>query len=250
MIIVSDGEEMSITPLVSAERLKTMFGDRICIYTIQIGNDSAGRMLLEKIAQAGGCGFNSQGERLLSSGDVADFVKRVLLTKKPVETAIPVQPAVPALKPVEAVKERTVIKEPSSTVKASTPEAKDVLIPIVEPLRITINIQFDTGKADIKPKYYDEIKRIADFMVKYPTSSMVIEGHTDNVGKKVYNQKLSKRRSESVRKYLIDKFRIKRTRIRAIGYGMERPIASNKTADGRKMNRRIIAVIETTIIRK
>jgi len=82
MIIVSDGEEMSITPLVSAERLKTMFGDRICIYTIQIGNDSAGRMLLEKIAQAGGCGFNSQGERLLSSGDVADFVERVLLTKK------------------------------------------------------------------------------------------------------------------------------------------------------------------------
>jgi hypothetical protein len=39
-------------------------------------------MLLEKIAQAGGCGFNSQGERLLSSGDVADFVERVLLTKK------------------------------------------------------------------------------------------------------------------------------------------------------------------------
>jgi OOP family OmpA-OmpF porin len=85
MVIISDGKEMSIAPLVSTERLKAIYGDRICIYTIQIGNDSAGRMLLEKIAKAGGCGFSSQGEQILSSSDMADFVERVLLMKKPGE---------------------------------------------------------------------------------------------------------------------------------------------------------------------
>jgi OOP family OmpA-OmpF porin len=82
LVIVSDAEDMSDAPLLAAARLKAMYGGRICIYTIHIGNDSAGRMLLEKIAQVGGCGFSIQGEQVLSSGDVADFLERVLLKKK------------------------------------------------------------------------------------------------------------------------------------------------------------------------
>lgn len=95
LIIISDGEDISNTSLVSTERLKDMYGDRICVYTIQIGNDLAGKMLLEKIVQAGGCGFSSQGEQVLSSGDVADFVSKVLLTKRLVKTVKPAIPAAP-----------------------------------------------------------------------------------------------------------------------------------------------------------
>jgi OOP family OmpA-OmpF porin len=239
VIIISDGEDMSVSPLVSAERLKGMYGDRICLYTIQVGNDSTGRMLLERIATTGGCGFYTQGDKLLSNIDVADYVEKVLLAKKPVQTAQQTRVPLPATPP--AALEKTVTKE------VSAPTAPPLSFK-AEPVRIVLNVQFDTGKADIKSKYNSEIKKVADFMSKYPASMAVIEGHTDNVGKKVYNQRLSQRRAESVRKYLIEKFGIRRARIKAMGYGMDRPIASNKTAEGRQMNRRIIAVVETTAI--
>jgi len=81
---------------------------------------------------------------------------------------------------------------------------------------------------------------------------VVIEGHTDNVGSAAYNQKLSQRRADSVRKYLIDNYNIDPDRIDAMGYGEEKPIASNDTEAGRSQNRRIQAVLsaETEIFQK
>ncbi|MCL5808388.1 MAG: OmpA family protein, partial [Deltaproteobacteria bacterium] len=86
---------------------------------------------------------------------------------------------------------------------------------------------------------------VADFMSKYPSTSAVIEGHTDNVGKAVVNVKLSHRRAANIKAYLAEKFGIDRSRIRAIGYSYQKPIASNKTAEGRKKNRRGETRIET-----
>ena len=118
-----------------------------------------------------------------------------------------------------------------------------------EKVSIALEIGFDTGKADIKPQYRDQIKKVADFMQTYPETTAVIEGHTDNVGKEESNLRLSTKRAESVRTYLTEKFGIAANRLSARGYGSSRPVADNATPEGRQRNRRIEAVIETTVTR-
>ena len=109
---------------------------------------------------------------------------------------------------------------------------------------VTLNIEFDTGKWDIKPKYDNEIKQVADFMKAHPETKVVIQGHTDNVGTEASNIKLSQERADSVKAYLVDKFGIASDRLRAVGYGPNKPIASNDTEEGRQKNRRVEAVVE------
>jgi OOP family OmpA-OmpF porin len=116
--------------------------------------------------------------------------------------------------------------------------------PVKEKVTITLNVQFDTNKAIVKDKYYDDIKRVADFMKEFPDTSASIEGHTDNIASAAYNQKLSEKRAGSVRQYLIDKFGIDGSRITATGYGLTKPIAGNDTEEGREKNRRVEAIME------
>ncbi len=108
--------------------------------------------------------------------------------------------------------------------------------------RVRLNIEFDFDKSDIRPRYHDELKTVGDYMNKYPETNMAIEGHTDSRGTEEYNQKLSQRRVESVKKYIVDKFNVDGKRIKATGYGESKPIADNKTDEGRQRNRRVEAV--------
>jgi opacity protein-like surface antigen len=80
-------------------------------------------------------------------------------------------------------------------------------------------------------------------MASYPETKVVIEGHTDSVGSAAYNQKLSQKRADSVRDYLIQNFNISPDRLTAKGYGEESPVTTNETEEGRRKNRRIQAVI-------
>jgi len=109
---------------------------------------------------------------------------------------------------------------------------------------MTLNVQFDIEKYDVKPKYHDDIGRVADFMKKSPSTTAVIEGHTDYVGTEEYNLNLSQRRADSVMNYLVEKFGIDASRLSAKGFGRSDPIADNTTEQGRIKNRRIEAVID------
>jgi OOP family OmpA-OmpF porin len=106
-------------------------------------------------------------------------------------------------------------------------------------------MEFDSGKAAVKPQYDEQVKKVADFMNTYPETTAVIEGHTDNVGKDDANVRLSTRRAESVKAYLIQKYGIAAGRLSAKGFGASQPVADNATPEGRQKNRRINAVIET-----
>jgi OOP family OmpA-OmpF porin len=121
--------------------------------------------------------------------------------------------------------------------------------PIEENVKIAIGVLFATGKADINEDSTEDIKKLGDFMQTYPTTTTVIEGHTDNVGSTAQNKELSQQRAEAVRDYLTKNYSIEPNRITAVGYGSERPIADNATAEGRKMNRRIEAAVETVILK-
>jgi OOP family OmpA-OmpF porin len=118
-----------------------------------------------------------------------------------------------------------------------------------EKVTIELKVEFDTDKSIVKDKYRDDIKRVADFMKEHPHTKTTIEGHTDSVASDAYNQKLSERRANSVREYLIKEFGIDASRLSHKGYGESRPIATNDTEEGRQKNRRVWAVIEATEIK-
>ncbi|MGD1947337.1 MAG: OmpA family protein [Croceivirga sp.] len=99
-------------------------------------------------------------------------------------------------------------------------------------------ILFDTGKASIKAESTSVMVDIIQILSEYPNAKFTVEGHTDSVGSAKLNQSLSEKRANAVRDFLIDKG-IGADRLTAIGYGEEKPIATNNTRAGRKQNRRV-----------
>jgi OOP family OmpA-OmpF porin len=134
--------------------------------------------------------------------------------------------------------------------KADNSTGITVAVPTMEELCMTLHIEYDTDKFIIKPAYYDEVKKVADFMKRFPQIKGTIEGHTDNIASAKYNMKLSQRRADGVVKMLVGKYGIKISRLAEKGYGSTAPIADNKTAEGRQKNRRIVANFGCVTIEK
>ncbi|WP_338792672.1 OmpA family protein [Bernardetia sp. Wsw4-3y2] len=99
------------------------------------------------------------------------------------------------------------------------------------------NVLFETGKANLKGSSFKAIDELASAMTAKSTMEIEIAGHTDNVGDKDANLKLSQERAEAVRDYLIKKG-INANRITAKGYGDTKPVADNSTDAGKQQNRR------------
>jgi outer membrane protein OmpA-like peptidoglycan-associated protein len=102
----------------------------------------------------------------------------------------------------------------------------------------TRDINFDVGKATIKTESFNTINRITSFMKEHPDVTFRIEGHTDADGSDISNQKLSQDRAYAIRAALI-KFGIRENRLQAKGWGEAKPIATNLTAEGKLLNRRV-----------
>lgn len=103
------------------------------------------------------------------------------------------------------------------------------------------DVRFASGKATIEPESFARLDALVEFMTHKKSATIEISGHTDNVGKKAINKKLSQDRADAVRDYLVSKG-IAADRITAVGYGDEKPIAPNDTPEGRLKNRRIEAI--------
>ena len=97
---------------------------------------------------------------------------------------------------------------------------------------------FDFNKSTLTAEGRTHVDYAAQIMQQYPMVHVVVEGHTDSVGSDAYNMKLSQRRADTVRAYLVQKG-ISASRIEAAAYGETHPMASNKTAEGRAQNRRV-----------
>ena len=137
---------------------------------------------------------------------------------------------------------------PFPVVQKAKPEAASAMEKaIVEKGRITLNVEFDTNKATIRKGSVQEIGNLAAVLKKYPDLKILIEGHTDNVGGAKPNEKLSQRRADAVRNYLVEKYGIEASRLTAKGFGLTKPIASNATKEGRQKNRRVEAAAEYII---
>lgn len=109
---------------------------------------------------------------------------------------------------------------------------------------IDLSVKFPSNSSIIGNRYDEEIRKVADFMAKYPKTTVEIAGYTDSAGTAKYNQFLSQRRAESVAERLVNALGVSDGRVTAVGYGEDSPIASNDTAEGRARNRRVEAHIQ------
>lgn len=107
------------------------------------------------------------------------------------------------------------------------------------------DLLFDTGKSDLKGGAATKLGGLSAFLNKYPDRTVIIEGHTDNVGSEDSNLLLSQRRADSVKSYLLNQG-VAPNRIAASGKGEASPVATNDTAFGRQKNRRVDIIIQTT----
>ena len=120
-------------------------------------------------------------------------------------------------------------------------------VPTSDSIWVTMRINFDFDKANIRPDEYETMHRIARILNTYPGSRVHITGHTDFIGTEEYNIRLSHRRIDSVMVFLHEKEGIDLNRFYyPIGYGKQRPIADNHTPEGRFLNRRVEFIIYTT----
>ena len=99
-------------------------------------------------------------------------------------------------------------------------------------------VTFEFNKARLRPDSKTVLDTVVEIMKRYPDMQVEVAGHTDNVGTDAYNQKLSERRAQAVRQYLIDAG-IASGNMTAVGYGEKEPIATNDTDEGRELNRRV-----------
>lgn len=107
-----------------------------------------------------------------------------------------------------------------------------------EAARIAAQIQFSFGKTDIDPKYETALQEVADLLRADSALLLTIEGHTDNKGSLNRNKVISQQRADAIKKYL-QKLGVQESRMNAIGWGPEKPIATNDTEAGRAANRRV-----------
>lgn len=105
-------------------------------------------------------------------------------------------------------------------------------------VRLTSDILFDYNSAALRPASRTTLNELAENFSKYPDNEVIVEGHTDSTGSDAYNQKLSEQRAGNVADYLIDRG-VPNRKVIVYGYGESQPKATNDTAEGRQLNRRV-----------
>lgn len=116
--------------------------------------------------------------------------------------------------------------------------ASDMLEAINKDGFIALDIHFDTGKATIKPESQPVVDQIVALLKENGSLKLGIEGHTDNVGDAKSNKTLSENRAKSVMSAIVGAG-VSAARLAAAGFGAERPVADNRTEEGKAKNRRV-----------
>jgi OOP family OmpA-OmpF porin len=240
VIILSDGKETDRMALAAAEKMKSQLGDRLCIYTVFLGDDPAGRNLMAQIAEVGQCGYFVSAEEVYPSEGMAKLAENVFLEKvvTPVVAAVEPEPA-PEAPPVGALLEAD---SDGDGVLDDQDECPNT------PKGATVNsagcwafegvVLFDFDKYDLRPEAYPLLHEAVSILGQNPDMEVEIQGHTDSIGSAAYNHGLSERRAEAVLDYLVS-HGIASYRLAAKGYGLTQPVASNDTEEGRAKNRRV-----------
>jgi len=221
VLVISGGNFTDVgEPATEAERIKEQYGNRMCIWTVMIGKSSRGGENLDGIARKTACGESFSSSSIDGGSEMRRFVALMFFGVENDNDA-------------DGVNNQQ-DKCPNTPYGASVDGRGCWVVD---------NIQFESGKAEIKSEYNSQLDEIASVMNSRPNLKVLIEGHTDSQGDADYNQNLSNQRANAVMNYLINAG-VDPFRLRAVGKGESEPVATNDTAEGRAKNRRIEFVIQ------
>lgn len=116
--------------------------------------------------------------------------------------------------------------------------AKELLEALTTKGYVTLDVQFDTSKATIKPESLPLLEQVAALLKESQALKLNVEGHTDSVGVAAENQKLSEERAKAVMTHFVGKG-IPAERLKSAGFGASKPVADNRSEEGRAKNRRV-----------
>jgi OOP family OmpA-OmpF porin len=222
LVVVSDGEDINKDAVMqSVQALKDAMGDRLCIYTVQVGDDAKGQ-LMKGIAEVGGCGFAVNADEITDPNAMADFVTKVFLAPAPVVAVTPLD------SDGDGVPD-DIDQCPGTPAGARVNDVGCWLM-------AGDTVLFDFDSANINDTSLLEAALV--ILNENPEMTGEVKGFTCSIGPEDYNQMLSERRANAVRDWFIQNG-IAPERIRAMGYGETNPIASNDTEEGRRQNRRV-----------
>jgi len=195
IIIVSDGKDLDDKPIIEAQKLQAGMGQKLCIYTVLVGEDSKGKTLMEEIAAVSPCGYMALAHEINSAESMADYVTDVFVNK------------------VEKAAKAPVPKEDQGIGYNKTE-------PFIKSLG-KIHFNFDESRLTDSGKHLldQHIKKL----INAPDVKIIIQGHTSAKGTKAYNQVLSEKRALAVKKYLINIGNISSKRLSTIGFGETKP---------------------------
>jgi OOP family OmpA-OmpF porin len=238
VIIVSDGQEnMGEGSVKVAAALAEKYG--VCFHTISYADTVNGNQaLLDAITALKPCGVGASAAQLADDAALQKFVKDVFYDDAAVD---------PCALDDDGDGVNNCIDKCPDTIKGMAVDADGCPIADI----VTLKINFDFDKSDIKPQYHQELADFASYMKQQQSFTVVeIAGHTDSVGSDEYNQKLSERRAKAVRDYLVNELGMDGNLFSAVGYGEAQPIATNDTDAGRAENRRILAELKGVFKKK
>lgn len=229
LIIISDGLDNGFTdPVETAKALKKEHKDDLCIFTIQLGDDPSGAALLKKLVEAGECGKSETAAGLKTTRELQALVDYIF-PPPPKPVAPPPPKAIP-IGDADGDQVPDNIDQCPGTPKGAKVDARGCWV-----LR---DVKFDVNKYDLKPEYLPYLDEVVTVLVQNPNIKVTIEGHTDSSGSDQLNNKLSQDRAKAVMSYFVSKG-VDAKRLSAVGFGKNRPIATNDTDDGKAQNRRI-----------
>ena len=232
VIIVSDGQENAGE---GSQKVAAVLAEKynVCFHTVSLADTVNGNQaLLDAITALKPCGVSASAAQLADDAALQKFVKDVFYDAAAVD---------PCSLDDDGDGVNNCIDKCPDTIKGLSVDADGCPIADI----VTLKINFDFDKSDIKPQYHQELADFASYMRQQQSFTVVeIAGHTDSVGTDAYNQKLSERRAKAVRDYLVKELGMDDKLFSAVGYGESKPIATNDTDAGRAENRRILAELK------
>ncbi|HAJ27057.1 MAG TPA: hypothetical protein DCG53_07410 [Syntrophus sp. (in: bacteria)] len=219
VIIVSDFENIpgvdDLQPakvIPSVARLKAQYGDKVCIYTVQVGKYPKANLVIDAIRQEAKCGADVNADDLATQAAMDAFVAKIFLTTPPPPPAA----AAPVVEQAQEAK-----------AEAAAPAVALELA----------NIHFDFDKSAIRTPDREILKGHADWLMKNKDYSLTVEGYCDERGTSEYNLALGERRAMEAKKYLVG-LGIDEKIIKTITYGSERPLDPGHNEAAWAKNRR------------
>jgi len=220
IIIVSDFSDIpgvdDIQPtdvMKAITKVNADYGDKLCVYAIQVGYTPDGKELSEQIVQNVIGGYTVNADKLVTPTAMAAFVEKVIsgncsryqqLFAKPKEKVV-------------IVATESMVWEKVFTAMSETKAEEKVIILAFE------DVHFDFDKSTLKPEAQTILKRNIQLLKDNPKAKLRIAGYTSASGTHAYNQKLSERRANAVQAYLINEGVIAPDRLSTIGYGETNP---------------------------